>query len=98
MSEISRRVLISGIVQGVWFRAGTKDAAEEVGVKGWVRNLPDGKVEALFQGHPEKVQQAIDWCWKGSPGSRVDNVVVFKETPSAEVFSFEITRFRGSFY
>lgn len=97
MSEISRRVLISGIVQGVWFRACTKDAAEDAGVKGWVRNLPDGKVEALFQGEPAKVQQAIDWCWKGSPGSRVDNVVVFKEEPSPDLRSFEITRMRSFF-
>ena len=97
MSEITRRVLISGIVQGVWFRACTKDAAEEAGVKGWVRNLPDGKVEALFQGDAARVQQAVDWCRKGSPGSRVDNVVVFKEDPSPNLMGFEITRIRGIF-
>ncbi len=95
MPEISRRVLITGIVQGVWFRACTKDAAEDAGLKGWVRNLPNGHVEALFQGEPDRVQQAIDWCWKGPPGSRVENVVVFKETVSPDLRDFVINRTRG---
>lgn len=97
MAEISRRVLISGRVQGVWFRACTKDAAEDAGVKGWVRNLPDGKVEALFQGDEARVQRAVDWCRKGSPGSRVEHVVVFKEEPSPDLHGFEIRYFRGAF-
>jgi acylphosphatase len=97
MSEIRRRVLISGMVQGVWFRAYTRDAARNAGVTGWVRNLPDGRVEAVFQGTSEQVSQVIDWCRKGSPGSRVKDVEVHEESPGTEFSSFEIAYHRGVF-
>ena len=95
MTSIRRRVLISGIVQGVWFRAYTKDAAVEAGVCGWVRNLPDGRVEALFEGPMENVRQAVNWCRRGSPGSRVEHVQVIEETPKGDLIGFEITYARG---
>jgi acylphosphatase len=97
MSEIRRRVLISGMVQGVWFRAYTRDAARNAGVTGWVRNLPDGRVEAVFQGTSEQVSQVIDWCRKGSPGSWVKDVEVHEESPGTEFSSFEIMYHRGAF-
>jgi len=68
------KVLISGRVQGVFYRAWTKKKAEELGLAGWVRNLPDGRVEAVFQGRKEKVKEIINWCWQGSPASRVEKV------------------------
>ena len=97
MPTIRRRVLISGMVQGVWFRACTRDAAREIGVSGWVRNLSDGRVEAVFQGEPEKVGAVVDWCHRGSPGSRVDRVEVFEENPGSEFQGFEVTYTRGVF-
>lgn len=68
MSDIRRvRVVASGRVQGVFFRASTTDEAERLGLTGWVRNRPDGRVEAEFQGPAEAVDEAIDFCRHG-PG------------------------------
>jgi acylphosphatase len=97
MGEIRRRVVISGVVQGVWFRASTRDAARNAGVVGWVRNLPDGRVEAVFQGTPDQVSQAIEWCRKGSPGSRVEEVEIREEPTGDEFTGFEITYHKGAF-
>src|SRR5689334_6408049 len=58
-------VLVSGRVQGVSFRDATRNKAEELDLRGWVRNLVDGRVEALFQGPPEVVEQALTWCHEG---------------------------------
>lgn len=69
-------VVISGRVQGVFFRAETQRAAVRLGLNGWVRNLPDGTVEALFEGDRDQVDQMLKWCWKGSPHSRVNDVQV----------------------
>ncbi len=84
METIRRRALISGRVQGVCFRAYTREAAIRAGVTGWVRNLPDGRVEAVFEGTPEQVKAAIDWCRHGPPAGRVDRVEVIEETPRGE--------------
>lgn len=73
---VCAHVLISGRVQGVFFRAETQKAAVRLGIRGWVRNCPDGRVEALFEGPRERVTQMIEWCWKGSPHSRVSDVQV----------------------
>jgi acylphosphatase len=88
------RVLISGRVQGVFFRAFTRDAAIQRGVTGWVRNLVDGRVEAVFEGSEEEVDQMAAWCQGGSPGSRVDQVEAHQEPYQGEFTSFEI-RYRG---
>ncbi len=98
MSTIRRRVLISGMVQGVFFRAYTRDAARRAGVSGWVRNLPDGRVEAVFEGPTESVQTVIQWCHLGSPGSRVEGVDVVPETPRGESGDFAITYSRGDLW
>ena len=77
MSENKQvRAVIKGRVQGVFYRASTKDAADDLGIKGWVRNLPDGSVEALFQGTPDTVSRMLDWCWQGPPASTVDDVII----------------------
>ena len=88
------RVLISGRVQGVFFRVFTRDAAIQRGVTGWVRNLVDGRVEAAFEGREEQVDQMVAWCQEGSPGSRVDRVETHQEPYQGEFTSFEI-RYRG---
>lgn len=67
-------VKITGRVQGVCFRAGTKNEADRLGLTGWVRNQSDGSVEALFEGDPALVAQMADWCRKGPYPARVDQV------------------------
>ena len=96
MSKIRRRVLISGMVQGVNFRYYTKTAARNGGVFGWVRNLPDGRVEAVFEGDQEKVEALISWCHKGSPHGRVDEVKVLVEPHKGEFADFDV-RYTGGF-
>lgn len=89
--DVRAHVVISGRVQGVFFRAETMKAAERIGVSGWVRNQPDGTVEAVFEGSSLAVDQALDWCWKGSPMSQVADVAVEWETPSGDFKGFNIT-------
>ncbi len=86
----SAHVIISGRVQGVFFRAETKRAAEKIGVAGWVRNLPDGTVEAVFEGPRPLVERAIDWCRQGSPMSRVTDIAVHWQQVSGESGTFTI--------
>ena len=84
-------VIISGRVQGVWFRASTRDKAQQLGLTGWVKNTVEGNVEAVFEGKEQQVQQMIDWCHRGPPHARVDNVEVQKKPISQgfEQFSIE---------
>lgn len=72
----AKRVLVSGRVQGVFFRAFTRDKALEVGASGWVRNLPDGRVEAHVEGTDAQVEAMLAWFPKGSPYSKVAGVEV----------------------
>jgi len=72
--EIRAHVLISGRVQGVFFRTSTKNQAEQLGLKGWVRNKPDGKVEAIFEGEENIVKEIINWCHRGPKLSNVTDV------------------------
>lgn len=88
--KIQIRVRITGRVQGVFFRLKTKQEADRIGLKGWVRNLADGSVEALFEGDPEKLTQMEDWCRKGPPFSRVDHVQTETETNPADYKNFDI--------
>ncbi|WP_226010164.1 acylphosphatase [Halomicrobium salinisoli] len=74
MSETRAHVFVSGKVQGVFFRATTRERAEETGVDGWVRNLDDGRVEAVFEGPEGDVEEMIEFCHEGSPQARVDDV------------------------
>lgn len=81
---------ISGRVQGVFFRARTRDMATRLGLGGWVRNSPDGNVEAVFEGDEERVKEAIEWCRKGPSFAQVSDVSIEREEPSGEFSSFEI--------
>jgi acylphosphatase len=71
-------------VQGVFFRAETSDRARSLGLAGWVRNCPDGTVEAVFEGESERVQSMVDWCGRGPSGASVDGVDVEWAEPEGE--------------
>lgn len=84
-------VFISGRVHGVNFRWYTQRKAQELGLTGWVRNLWDGRVEAVFEGEEKTVRAAVRWCHTGEPPAHVDNVEVTYSAPSGEFDSFRIT-------
>lgn len=78
---VRTRVIVHGRVQGVWFRASTQRAARELGVSGWVRNLPDGSVEAAFEGPPAAVEAAVEWAHDGPEHAYVETLQTFAEKP-----------------
>mgnify|MGYP000566128676 FL=1 len=84
-------VFVSGRVQGVFFRATTRDTAREHGVDGWVKNLADGRVEAVFEGPEDAVEAMVEFCHEGSPQARVDDVEVEYAEPDGYE-GFEIRR------
>ena len=71
---VTRHLRITGRVQGVWYRESMREAAEALGVNGWVRNRTDGSVEAVVQGKAEQVEQLVAWCRQGPPLAHVLNV------------------------
>ena len=90
MSDTVRaHVYVSGRVQGVYYRASTRDTAREKEVDGWVRNLDDGRVEAVFEGPESAVEAMIEWCHTGSRAAEVDDVDVTREKPE-EMDGFEV--------
>ncbi|WP_153553519.1 acylphosphatase [Halomicrobium sp. LC1Hm] len=92
MSDRTRaHVFVSGKVQGVFYRANTRETAGETSVDGWVKNLSDGRVEAVFEGPAPAVESMVEWCHEGSPRARVDGVEVEYEEP-AGIEGFEIRR------
>lgn len=78
---IRKRVIVHGNVQGVFFRDTTRRQAAGRGVAGWVRNRPDGTVEAVFEGDPDAVEAMVAFCHKGPRGARVERVEVSEEEP-----------------
>jgi acylphosphatase len=80
---IRRRVVVHGQVQGVFFRDSARRKASERGVAGWVRNCPDGTVEAVFEGDPGSVAAMVDWCRRGPRGAGVERVEESEEAPEA---------------
>jgi acylphosphatase len=78
------RVLVRGAVQGVGFRYATVSRAGSLGLGGWVRNRPDGTVEAVFEGPRDRVDSMVEWCRRGPAGARVDGVDVTAERPAGE--------------
>jgi acylphosphatase len=86
---IRRRVIVHGRVQGVFFRDTTRRRAASRGVAGWVRNRPDGTVEAVFEGEPDAVEAMVAFCREGPRGAAVERVEVSEEPPEG-LSSFEI--------
>lgn len=76
-----KRVVVEGRVQGVFFRDSTRRTAEGLGLAGWVRNLPDGRVEAVFEGEPDAVGRAVAWSERGPEHATVISIEVHAETP-----------------
>jgi len=85
----SVHVKISGRVQGVWYRASTKQKAESLGINGWVRNTYDGCVEAVFEGEESLVDEMISWCRQGPPMAHVENIDIKIQNVS-NIEGFEI--------
>ncbi|KSW12094.1 acylphosphatase [Pyrodictium occultum] len=81
---------IYGRVQGVFFRATMREVARRLGVTGWVRNMPDGSVEAVVEGPREAVEEVIRWAHRGPPAARVERVVVVWEPYRGEYRDFTI--------
>jgi acylphosphatase len=88
--RLRAHVWVRGRVQGVFFRATTAHLARERQLAGWVRNLPDGRVEAVFEGPPEAVHALVEWCRQGPPGARVEGVEVRWEPPRDEPPGFRV--------
>ena len=84
------QVRVTGRVQGVFYRQSTREMAEKLGLCGWVRNLPDGSVEARFEGERRLVEQAVAWCRQGPPRAAVDNMAVEWLDGPAECTGFVI--------
>ncbi|MFH0897927.1 MAG: acylphosphatase [Candidatus Bathyarchaeota archaeon] len=84
------RIIVSGRVQGVFFRDRTRAKAQEAGVTGWVRNLRNGRVEAVFEGEKEGVETMILFCKRGPPGALVREVEVRWETFTGEYKDFSV--------
>lgn len=90
MAQKTIRAVVAGRVQGVCFRAYTQEAALRHGVKGWVRNLPDGSVEALVCGEADQVDRMIAWLHQGSPMSWVSRVTLEEMEPGEQFADFAI--------
>jgi acylphosphatase len=81
---VRAHVLVRGSVQGVGFRVSAAHRARSLGVAGWVRNRPDGAVEAVFEGPAEKVESMVDWCRRGPAGAWVEELEAEHEAPTGE--------------
>ncbi|MBW1992668.1 MAG: acylphosphatase [Deltaproteobacteria bacterium] len=92
MADLARaQVLISGRVQGVFYRAYTRDQARARGLKGWVRNLPDGRVAAVFEGQRSSIEDMLAWCRQGPPYAMVEDVQVEWQPYRGDLQDFRIT-------
>jgi acylphosphatase len=83
-------ITISGVVQGVYYRHSAKQKADELRLRGFVRNLPDGSVEAVAEGQEEDVKSLIEWCKRGPRGALVDRVSVEWDEPSLRLGDFSV--------
>jgi acylphosphatase len=88
----SKRVhlLIAGRVQGVCYRAYTSEQAQDLGVMGWVRNLPDGRVEVTAEGPEDRLKQLVTWCWSGPPWAKVQAIEEDWQEPTDEFQTFRV--------
>ena len=90
--EIVRtHVFFTGRVQGVFFRANTRNMTQKLGINGWVRNLPDGRVEAVFEGKEKKIIELVNWCKHSIPAAKVIAVGTNQKEPEG-ITGFEIIR------
>ena len=85
------RAIVSGRVQGVSYRASTADEARRLGLVGWVRNLPDGRVELEAEGPADAVEQLVAWCHAGPPAAHVTSVAVEDRVASGADRDFAVT-------
>ena len=92
MKPIRASLRIRGVVQGVNFRYFTRRTAVEYGVSGWVRNLPNGDVEAVFEGRESDVRKIIDWCRVGPSAARVEELLIDWEDYRGEFEGFRVVR------
>jgi len=92
MDERRVSLRIKGRVQGVFFRESARQRATELGLRGWVRNLPDGDVAALAEGPRPAVDELVEWCRKGPPAARVVHVIVQDEEPRGDQSPFAVVR------
>lgn len=90
MNRVRAHLKIKGLVQGVFFRANTKEVAETHNVCGWVRNMPDGSLEAVLEGDSGAVNKVIEWCHKGPPGAMVEDLDISWLDYDAEYTDFEV--------
>ena len=89
---VRAHVFIEGRVQGVFYRVWTQDQAQKLGLNGWVRNLGDGKVEAVFEGSKDKVEKMVKKCYKGPRSAGTKHVDVNWEKATGEFGTFEIAK------
>jgi acylphosphatase len=89
--NVRAHVVITGIVQGVFFRVETQRAAEKIGVNGWVRNKRDGSVEAVVEGDRKAVDSFLVWCRKGPPHASVEKIDVTWQDFRGEFVKFQVT-------
>jgi acylphosphatase len=93
MAKARAHLFISGRVQGVFYRAFTEEVARSNGLTGWTRNMPDGRVEAVFEGGRDSIDRAVSACWNGPPAARVDDIEVRWEDFKGEFGSFSVRYF-----
>lgn len=93
MSEdlVRAHVFVHGRVQGVFFRGTAQDYGRSLNVTGWVRNLPDGRVEGMFEGPRERVEAMVDWCRHGPPHAQVEGLEVTWHPPTGEFTTLRVT-------
>ena len=89
--KVRARVIVAGRVQGVFFRYSTQEVANRLQIFGWVKNKWDGKVEAVFEGERDRVEEMIEWCHKGPPGAHVQRVDTRWEEYLGEFDHFSIS-------
>jgi len=92
MKPIRVHLYIHGRVQGVFYRDTMRRVAQSLGLTGWVKNLPDGRVEAVVEGEEEKVERLVSWCHRGPPAAHVSKVEVIRKSFTGEYSSFAIIR------
>lgn len=88
--KVRAHIFVSGLVQGVFFRQNTRQEAEKLGIKGWARNLPDGRVEAVFEGNKDKIEEMIKWAKTGPSSAKVENIDLNWEDFQDEFSEFNI--------